>query len=364
MKTRYGLVTLPLVVWTVNVYPAAADPPKLDDQRRFAEPVRAENLTVWPIVSDAPVETGKYLTLAAAQESGLAEVREKGQVNELVVENKGDRPIFVPAGTIVKGGKQDRQLGQDLVIDGGKTVAIQAFCVEHGRWNGTRDGKRTGDVFEVSTTMASKRVRSQGRYVKDQGGVWEQVAAVNAKTGKAPATGTFLATIDDNDQNAVATRRRMAETVRRHFSRMSQEAHIVGFAYSVNGEPLALRTFANSSLFADHFEPFLQTMSLEAQVAQDHDRAADRPIYDQIANVDGVLALVRGVGKAPVKTEETSGENREVIQANEWGGHAATVVESADGKQVTLSEDWTAAAEIAGEAREELRRLRALGYTN
>ena len=43
-------------------------------------------------------------------------------MNTLVIENKGDVPIYVLAGTVVKGGKQDRQIGQDFIIEGKKTV--------------------------------------------------------------------------------------------------------------------------------------------------------------------------------------------------------------------------------------------------
>ena len=99
---------------------------KIDDHRRLGEPIQVENLTVWPVLTDTPVETGEILSLHEAQEKGLVKIREKGAgrdgrgdqatVSKLVVENLSDRPVLVTAGTIVKGGKQDRQLGQDLVI--------------------------------------------------------------------------------------------------------------------------------------------------------------------------------------------------------------------------------------------------------
>ena len=70
-------------------------------------------------------------------------------VNQLVIASTADLPILVTAGTILKGGKQDRQLGQDLLVAAGATVPVDAFCVERGRWNGVREGQSTDGVFEV-----------------------------------------------------------------------------------------------------------------------------------------------------------------------------------------------------------------------
>jgi hypothetical protein len=52
-----------------------------------------------------------------------------------MVENVGDDEVFVQAGEIVKGGRQDRVLSMDLLLppDSGR-VPIAAFCVESGRW--------------------------------------------------------------------------------------------------------------------------------------------------------------------------------------------------------------------------------------
>src|SRR4029079_8804388 len=127
-------------------------------------------------------------TLAQAQEKGVATIRETGgeraaqqadnvaqqhesnglgqqraggggEVNRLVIDNKGDKAIFVLAGTLVKGGKQDRQIAQDFIIPPGKTVPVDAFCVEHGRWTANREGKGTDGLFEAQKVLAVKEVR-------------------------------------------------------------------------------------------------------------------------------------------------------------------------------------------------------------
>lgn len=347
--------------------------PRLGPHHALADPIRIENLTVWPVVADAPIATGEFLSLAEAEARGAAKVYEKGsghadraEVNELVIENRGKVPIVAYAGTILKGGKQDRQLGGDVVIAAGTTVSVDAFCVEHGRWSMQREGEATSGVFEVTKVVASKRVRAAGQYGKDQGKVWQQVDKVNAKTGKAPATSTFLATVDEKDQRALAVRTRMEAEIRKHFTQLAGEPNVVGFAYAINGEPLGARAFANSQLLTAHFEPFLKTMSLEAQVAQARDQTTGKKVYDQTAPSEALLRMVRGIETAKPQETATQALNKSLSRANQWGGHSACLIPVGEaGKQtwVTLTEDWTAPPEFEGEVVEEMMRLQALGYT-
>lgn len=383
MKRSIPVLALSILcaAWWMRAVDAEPDL-RIDPNRWLGTPLQVENLTVWPVITDAPMLTGEFLSLHEAIEKGLAQVREKGAANdgtgqnqhrqqrdgdaatvdELVIENRGDRPILVTAGTIVKGGKQDRQLGQDLVVDARSTVPIDAFCVEQGRWNERREGRSTGGVFEVPKVKAAKRVRAAGQYEKNQSEVWTQVDKVNSAAQQEPATSTFLATAEDGNEKAQEVRRRFATTVKRHFAGLDGPGEVVGFAYSVNGEPIGLRAFANRALLEAHFEPFVETMSLEAQVIQFRDRRAGREPFDRAASSEALLALVRGINEARVKIHVTSGSRLNNTRSNEWGGRSTYLVPTEDGL-VPLTEDWTAASELRGRAREILRRLQALGYS-
>lgn len=363
-----GSLLVLAATWTL----AGPSPPRLDPHRTLGSPVQVENLTVWPVLTDDPVATGELLSLHEAQRKGLARVREKGSggggdatVNELVIENRSDRPVVAFAGTILKGGKQDRQLGQDIVLAAHTTVPVDAFCVERGRWSGERAGTATDGLFEIPEPMAAKRVRAAGHYEKNQSNVWRQVETVNEKARKVPQTSTFIATVEEEDRAALALRERIETTVRSYFAGLEGDAAVVGFAYSVNGEPLAARAFANAELLAAHFEPFLKTMSLEAQVTQVRDRAAGRKVFDQPASSEALVKMVQGIADAEPELHETGGLNKNETRTNDWGGHSSCLVRlpESGGRWVPVTEDWTAPAEFRGEVREELLRLRGLGYT-
>jgi hypothetical protein len=356
---------------------SAGTPTEIDAQRFLGAPLQVENLTVWPILSKATHATRDYLTLAEAQKRGSALVRERGggsssngqgvrisdAVNQLVVENRGELPILVTAGTVLKGGWQDRQLGEDLVVEAGKTVPVEAYCIERGRWSSQREGRATGGEFVSMDLVASKRVRVSAQYEKRQDKVWRQVAAANQKAAKTPDTDTFLAVVEEDDSEARAARERLARRVREHFASLEGELPVVGFAYAVNGEPIGMRTFANAKLLSAQIEPFIRTMSLEAQVAQQRDRSTGRPVYDKRAPVEALLAMVRGIAEAKPQVRRQPGGTESRTRANDWGGHAATVV-AFEGESFPLTEDWTAPSEVEGVARSTLEELQALGYTN
>lgn len=349
----------------------------IDAQRLLGAPLAVENLTVWPVLSKAVHATRAYLTLALAQERGWAVIREtgasaasgapggevSGQVNQLVIENRGEEPILVPAGTVFKGGKQDRQLGEDLIVEVGETVRVEAYCIEQGRWSSRRDGEDTEGHFVSLDLVASKRVRSSAHYAKRQDEVWRQVAATNNKAAQAPPSGTFLATVEEGDREARATRERIAGRVREHFAGLEGDLPVVGFAYAINGEPIGMRTFANPQLMSAHLDPFIRTMGLEAQVAQRRDRSTGRPVYSETASADALLAMLRGIEEAKPQVRPRPGGVESRSRNNHWGGHAATVVRG-EGSTFSLTEDWTAPAEITGVARSTFEELGALGYTD
>ncbi len=95
-------------------------------------------------------------TLQEALARGDVEVVETGNVRELEIENKGDQPVFVQFGDLVKGGKQDRVLTVSLVLPpkSGR-VPIGSYCVEQGRWSarGVEDVKK----FSMSDSMMPSR---------------------------------------------------------------------------------------------------------------------------------------------------------------------------------------------------------------
>src|SRR5712691_4134753 len=57
-------------------------------------------------------------------------------VNQLVLINRGKKPLVLLAGELVSGGKQDRIVAKDRIVGPGeRPLPLDVFCVEHGRWS-------------------------------------------------------------------------------------------------------------------------------------------------------------------------------------------------------------------------------------
>lgn len=121
-------------------------------------PATHDNLAVY-FVRGTSAPGPVPLTLQEAISSGAVTVHETGDVNELVIENTGSEEVFVQAGDIVKGGRQDRVLAVSLSVPAksGK-VPIGAYCVEHGRWSarGKEDAHRFASADKALPSREAK----------------------------------------------------------------------------------------------------------------------------------------------------------------------------------------------------------------
>ena len=268
--------------------------------------IRAECATVWPVYTRAEIaDVGDdFVTLADAQAARAAEIRETGAddgggtVNTLVVENRGAKPILVLAGTLLKGGKQDRQVGQDFIVPARATVAADAFCVEHGRWTAARDGEDTGGSFQAKQALATKAVRKKAQFEGDQSGVWEEVAKENARAGKAPESGTLLATVEDADAKAAARRASVEKAIRDALAAArGRGARPVGLAYAVAGKVREVRVFTHPRIF----ERFEKTLASTIALEELQGFRAARGAACRAGDVAKVVALVRGASSDEAK---------------------------------------------------------------
>ena len=67
--------------------------------------------------------------------SELLERFSSGNVNEIYITNTSNDTIYLMAGEVIKGGKQDRVLAHDMIVPPHSgQMEVSVFCVEKGRW--------------------------------------------------------------------------------------------------------------------------------------------------------------------------------------------------------------------------------------
>jgi hypothetical protein len=326
-----------------------------DSQLQVGEPSAIDNVTLFPLFGPDEKNVGQFTTLEAALAKGDAEVREVGekprkrgarsneqslgtgaQVNALVLENRGKTAIYVLAGTVVKGGQQDRQIGQDFIVEPKRTVAVDAFCVEHGRWTVQRGGKSTHGKFGAAKALAVSDVRVAGQYKQDQGEVWNQVSEVNRVHNKSADTGTLMATLDDGEVEKRS--RTLAHKLEGALGAAQGTGKLIGFAYALDGQMKSVRWFANSQVFSLFRDSLVQTAALDALTAQAQHGMHAAPMMEK----GKVFDLVQKVEAAPSQQRDTRGANINEYKSGSVGYGSKTRLKSAGERARPISQDYLA----------------------
>src|SRR6185295_6345121 len=131
-----------------------------NDRAELLRPIQVDSLSLTPIVAKpgaVPKPDLDVVTLDEAFGQKLVAIKEKEDesVNQLTLTNKASRPMFLLAGEVIIGGKQDRINGANTIIAANTTQVVPVFCVEHGRWT---EGE-TGREFASGKALAHGRLR-------------------------------------------------------------------------------------------------------------------------------------------------------------------------------------------------------------
>jgi hypothetical protein len=301
-------------------------------------PVTYEDLTIFPVISSQNADTGDFETLDEALRSGDAVISEQGgymrrtrggepvpvytggsQVNQLVLANRGKRPLLLLAGEVVSGGKQDRIIGKDRIVPiGSAPLPLDVFCVEHGRWTGASMN------FSAAETMVHPSVRVQAAVKQDQSQVWAAVRDETPKVGQSesvtvegqargmsagPAGGVAAAAppalssaaIDGVISEAPTQSYRriyqspmvqnsvegFADEMNRRFDRATsgiKGGHVVGVVVAFGDDVAWSDIFASSQLFETYWPKLLRSYVVEALT---------RPAVREVATIDDARDFLR-----------------------------------------------------------------------
>jgi hypothetical protein len=255
----------------------------------------------------------KLVPLAQALAERKVIVRETGNVSSLTVENLSDQEVYVQAGEIVKGGRQDRVLSSDLVLPpkSGK-VEIGSFCVEHGRW--TKRGAEEADRFASSEAYLAHKDLKMANTRGDQGRVWENVQRVQEKLAanlqgevRGAQSGSSLQLTLENER----VRKGVEGYVRALAPLLESHADAVGYAFAINGTLNSAELYGSPALFRALWPKLIRANAVEA-VAERRDGAPHTP-----PAIEAVRALLDDPGQGAVTEKATSTDTRAVARETE-----------------------------------------------
>ncbi|HEY7086966.1 MAG TPA: DUF6569 family protein, partial [Tepidisphaeraceae bacterium] len=245
---------------------SADPPPQPAAGQRISGPYTHENLSVFLIHGPDTLKSGEnYLTLQEALEQKKLVVYETGNVNELSIENVSDQPVFITSGDIVKGGRQDRTIGTDLICaaKSGK-MPIAAFCVEHGRWT-QRGHEAAGQFASADAMVVGNGMKLAGNVnsgKSDQSRVWASVSENQTKLAENvgglvnanSSPSSFQLSLEDEkvQQHTDEYVKALAPTV-------EGKNDVIGYAFAVNGKISSADVYGSHALFAKLWPKLLKS---------------------------------------------------------------------------------------------------------
>jgi hypothetical protein len=272
---------------------------------RLTGPLSHDNLAVY-FVHGASKAGPVPLTLQEALAQGAVRVSETGNVNTLAIENLGDQAVFVQAGDVVKGGRQDRTLTVSLLLPpkSGR-VPIASFCVEHGRWSAR--GAEDARSFSASAAAVPSRemklamqapmpaVAANGdmdtgaRQKKVWDGVkvaQERLAAATGVDVRSPQSSSSLQLALENEKLATARKAYVAALK----AAGAQGDDIVGYVFAVNGKLNSAEIYESNGLFCKMWPKLLDASATEAISHRNDPKDATPPIKAVSAFLDAPAA--------------------------------------------------------------------------
>ena len=322
-----------------------------DDGIRVSDPIVYDNLAIY-FVHAVAARSAVPLTLQEALAKGTVKVRETGSVNELTVENTGADEVFVQAGDIVKGGRQDRVLSVDLLLPPrSKQVSIAAFCVESGRWTG-----RANEDARLFSSAASAMPSREAREVmmknmmssmpiagivppapsqppayagadtaQNQQMIWTSVRKTQDKLSRSVGEPVAAAASPSSLQLSLENEK-LKEAQAAYMAALGgageADDDIVGYVFAVNGKIDSGDVYASNALFRKMWRKRLAANVTEAIGAKDAAGAAPPPAKDVEAflakasagasaeraiNADVHIAILDGETSAYIETRRADG---------------------------------------------------------
>jgi hypothetical protein len=219
--------------------------------------VKHDNLTVIPVSAPERTADSRLLTLDEAMKEGtllVKEVSESGNVNSLAVWNESKHYIYIMAGEILAGSKQDRVLKEDVLLppDSGKVI-VNVYCVERGRWTYKSDKFYSGEM------AANISVRQSARDQKSQSAVWSEVSKTNQSLGAAAPTESLSRSIDGEK-----VKKERALYAGRLKDLPSRYPKANGVIVLINGKVLVADLFSSRAMFQKLWPKLSDSYVLEA----------------------------------------------------------------------------------------------------
>jgi hypothetical protein len=192
------------------------------------------------------------ISLSQALQKGMATISERGtasteNVHFLRINNHSDQTIFISSGELISGGRQDRMITRDTLLEAnGRDQYVSVMCVEEGRWS----EKEKKFSYESFANPALRKVLDSA---KNQVLIWREIQR-QLDENKIPSKSfAYLARV--GDKKTLQLNNEYYQYFKNKFK--TTDSTILGFVCMTGDKVIGCDIFANTSLFYSQLDPLL-----------------------------------------------------------------------------------------------------------
>lgn len=216
-----------------------------------------KKLTLYPLIYRGSQPSLDFILLDEAINKDYLVAKEvaSGEVNSVLVKNKGEKIVFGLSGEIILGGKQDRMLKEDILIPSKSDwIKVGVYCTEAGRW------RVTTEKFEGKGYAASPNVRRAAKIEASQDAVWKEIEVAQAGMGVSSPTSAFKILYEDKETKA------KLDPYLKHFEKFpSQNKDMIGVIVVSDNRILCLDAFGSHRLFSKMWKKLLSSYVVDVE---------------------------------------------------------------------------------------------------
>lgn len=299
---------------------------------RPGEPLRHENLTIFPLLSEAQPEL-PYVLLGDALDLGIVSIAEigSGSVPSLLATNRGEVDVLILDGEQLIGAKQNRITNRTIILEAKTETVIPVSCMEQGRWHHVTDEFRSRPkprhappevrrkAREVEALFAATPSRATTAELHQaQGAVWREISDVGVSMGVISDTGALDEIYDRHSEN-------LDDWVA-HFSCAADQLGLLAF---LGHRPLGLDVVGSQALHARLHDRFLGGYVMAAMARRR--QAKESGSRDNGVSLESANCFLADVGSALRGHAPTVGKGTyHLIAGRAIGAELSDVVEGTE----------------------------------
>ena len=210
------------------------------------------NITIVPILNDSPLKLD-ILDLTTGFKMSLVEVSECEQstVGTIMVKNNATSPLLLVDGEEVAGAKQNRIIGQSMLIPPNTSIPIPVNCSEQGRWNYKSEFKHSNYMANSETRCRKAEYNMDNSIRASQGAVWDSIEDLQVKRNSFSKTSALR----DNYEKIEKTN----DDYLKHFGIYDNQVGVIARLENKVG----LDVFANHSLYEQYSDMILKSYIID-----------------------------------------------------------------------------------------------------